>query len=190
MEINQLKYFSHDKIPSIIEELDLPEEIKPKLETASTDIKIIHALNDASLFNSTIRFLALGLPKRQAIWWAYLTAQTIDGNSDNLHAQNALRLTEGWVKNPDDAKRYSAKELADILQLYTPSAWAAMAIFWSGNNIAPKGRTPVLPGPFMSGHAVANTVILSAESSEKPLDQVKYFLKQGMHIAMGGNGKI
>ncbi len=186
---HQLKKMAHDKIDEIIQEIELPEECSIDANSLA-DTQIISQLIQEELYDEAIKFLALGLPKREAIWWGYICSQELEKSEQQLDVQNALRVIHEWIQNSSEELRISAKAFADKLALYTPSSWVAMAIFWSGGSLAPKGKPPIEPEPFMSGYAVANGLILAAEKSEHPLKKKKLFIKRGLHIAMGGNGKI
>ena len=175
---HQLKKMAHDKIDEIIQEIELPEECSIDANSLA-DTQIISQLIQEELYDEAIKFLALGLPKREAIWWGYICSQELEKSEQQLDVQNG-----------SEELRISAKAFADKLALYTPSSWVAMAIFWSGGSLAPKGKPPIEPEPFMSGYAVANGLILAAEKSEHPVKKKKLFIKRGLHIAMGGNGKI
>lgn len=185
-----LKKFSHDTLDKILAELELPSELTPLINQESNDMAILSKLIETQHFPAAVKFLALGLPKREAVWWAYLCAQDVEGNNNDLKTQNALKATSEWVRQPTEDNRRKAGPSAEALELYTPSSWAAMAAFWSGDNIAAPGRPAVTPPPFMAGEAVSNAVVLAASKKPEPAEAYKIYLKQGLHIAMGGNGKI
>lgn len=77
------------------------------------------------------------------------------------------------------------------MDFFTPSSWTATAIFWRGGSITPEGRSEIEAGEEMCGEAVANAIIIAAHKlSDKPSEWFEHFLKQGLHIGMGGNGRI
>ena len=174
---NILKKFNHDQIQDILAELELSIDKK-------TDMGIINLLVGSDQLQSAVKFLALGLPKREAIWWGYICASDI--------SKETVDTIEKWVKQPDDEDlRRNAGKLAETLGLYVPFGWVATALFWSGGSIAPLDKPEAEPELFMCGEAVANAIFLAAEQSEDDsTDKMKLYLKQGLHIAMGGNGKI
>ena len=104
--------------------------------------------------------------------------------------QKALSNAHTWILNPNEDNRIQAETWAKKLQLETASSWINMAIFWSGGSIAPENQPSLDPEPFMCGHAVYNAIMISAKLNNIMPDTQKIFLRQGMHIAMGGNGKI
>jgi len=185
-----LKKYNHSQLNTIIQELEIPDELRDSIASQSSDVGILNTLISQKHYSAAVKFLALGLPKREAVWWAYICVETVEKNKQDLQTQQALKATSEWVRQPSEENRQKVEPLAKALELYTPASWAAMAVFWSGENIAPPGRKPVKPAEFMSGHAVSNAIFLAAEESEATDDQLKTFLKQGLHICMGGNGRI
>lgn len=191
MEHNQqLKKYRHDDIATIKAELELPDNVKEAIADKTVDMEILATLIDCQQYNAAIQFLAFGLPKRESIWWSYVCAEQADGKSNDLNTQNALKNASDWVKSPSEERRQSAHTLAQALELYTPSSWTNMAIYWSGGSIAPKNQPDLEPEPLMYAHAVSNAIGMAAEQADNAAEQKKRFLRQGMHIAMGGNGRI
>jgi hypothetical protein len=179
-EENILKKFNHEQIQDILQELELPAELANKLTDKKTDMAIINLLIGSDQLQSAVKFLALGLPKREAIWWGYICCEEKEPNN----------IIEQWVKQPDEILRRDAGKLAEKLGLYVPLGWVATALFWSGGSIAPADKPEAEPEPFMCGEAVANAISLSAEQAENSTAKLRLYLKRGLHIAMGGNGRI
>jgi hypothetical protein len=181
---NILKKFDHEKIQDILQELELPEELRNRLAAKNIDMEIINLLVGNEHLQAAVKFLALGLPKREVVWWAYICAAEIDGHAETID------LIQQWVKQPNENLRRKAGDIAEELGLYTPLGWAATALFWSGGSIAPPDKPAAEPELFMCGEAVANAISLAAENSENSNEKMKLYLKRGLHIAMGGNGRI
>lgn len=183
--------FNNEKIYHIIAELELANALENSLHKKNSAIEVINQLLENNLSDAAILFLALGLPKREAAWWGLLVAQAVENQNSDLHVQHSLRICEQWVRNPSDELRHQAKLLAEILDLATTSSWVAMGIFWSGDNIAAINKQPVVPAEFMSGRAIANSIHMAINfKSGNRQETTNYFLRQGIHIMMGGNGKI
>lgn len=181
---NILKKFNHENMQNILQELEVPEGLKNKLTAKNADMVIINLLVGNEQLPAAVKFLALGLPKREAVWWAYICVAEIDNHAETID------LIQQWVKHPDETLRRKVGELAEELGLYTPLGWAATALFWSGGSIAPPDKPAAEPELFMCGAAVANAISLAAEHSENSNEKMKLYLKRGLHIAMGGNGRI
>ncbi|MCK4869706.1 MAG: hypothetical protein KAS93_01210 [Gammaproteobacteria bacterium] len=185
-----LKKYNHENMLHFIPELELDSKLQEELGKYTTDMQIINFLVRAEQYEPALKFLAMGLPKREAIWWAYICTEELEGEKDCLKTKNALRIIQEWVKQPDDNLRRQAGDLGEALEFYTPTSWTATAVFWSGGSIAPKGKPEADPTPYMCAQSVANAITLAAEQSDDTPAKMQLFLKRGLHIAMGGNGRI
>ena len=187
---NLLKKFAYQNLQTIVSALPLNEAQGEALLKQPSDLAALNHLLEAQAFLPAIKLLALGLPKRESVWWAYLCAFDAEGSSNCLKTQSALRASSLWVHDPSEANREKAHTAAESLELYTASSWAAMAAFWSGDNIAPKDRPAVCPSPFMAGEAVFNAVTIAANAHTEVINTYKNYLRRALHIAMGGSGRI
>lgn len=187
----QIKKFDINKVDNILDELACGDALLTQLRTLPSDLEIFNHLQHIQRYEMAVKFLAMGLPKREAIWWAYICSETLEQDSADDKTQQALAVSSAWVKAPDEAKRRQAGELGDALGFYTSASWTATAIFWSGGSIAPEGRPEVTPSESMCAEAIANAVTLGAyKMAGEMADAFTLFLKRGLHIAMGGNGRI
>jgi hypothetical protein len=188
----QIRKFNTVEIDAILSQLECPAELLTELKTAASDLAILQRLETEQLYSEAVKFLAHGLPKREAIWWAYLVSEAAEHHSTDPQTQEALSTIEHWAREPNEARRRQAGSVGEALRYYTPSSWAAMAILWSGGSITPEGRPPVEASPVMCAKAVSNAIIIGAHQlhATPPDEAFKRFLRQGLHIAMGGNGKI
>lgn len=186
------KTFDNNKRSQFIKELNIDIILQQKLKAYPTSVDVVNNLISGGLLEPAANFVAMGLPKRQAAWWCFLIAQKADAENRDINVQSALKISEQWIRSPSEELRRQAKSLGDALDLYPPSAWLAMTIFWSGDNIAPAGKPSVSPGEHMSAQGISGCIAAALDkyptSQQLPLHQ--HFLKQGMHIAMGGNGQI
>ncbi len=187
---NILKKFNHEQIQNILAELELPPVLAEKLTDRKTDMGIINMLVGSDQLQAAVKFLALGLPKRESIWWSYICSKETTNDKDSDISNKTIDTIEKWVKQPNEDLRRNAGKLAETLGLYVPLGWVATALFWSGGSITPPDKPAAEPESFMCGEAVANAISLAAEQSEDSIDKMKLYLKRGLHIAMGGNGKI
>jgi hypothetical protein len=103
----------------------------------------------------------------------------------------ALQAAEAWVFQPTEENRRAAMQKAEIAGFNTPSAWSAVAVFWSGGSMAPPEAPPVPPAERLLATAVTSAVILAAVSAEPQFADRKYrrFLEAGIDIARGGSGR-
>ena len=187
---HRLKKFNHQQLPEIIQALELPDAVSVLIADAKTDIEIIDSLINAGYDEFATKLLAMGLPHREVIWWAYLCCQESEKNNKDQVTQEALQVIDSWVKQPTDFQRRIAGKLAEQLEYYSPSSWIAAAVFWSGGSITPEEKPQVEPAMYMCNTAASNAILFSAEISDDSSSFMKQALRRGLHIAMGGNGKI
>jgi hypothetical protein len=160
-------------------------------EGSTTPSAFLNALIGAGALVEAVTFLAHALPRREGVWWACQAARTLDLGDEAALARRTVRATEAWVFAPDDAMRRTAMELAEALGLEGAPAWAAVAAFWAGDNLAPADQPAVPPPDYLWCHAVNGSVLLAAAAG--PADQVaarqRTLLDQGVDIAAGGTGR-
>lgn len=189
MTENLLK-FDHQGLTAIYDELDLNPQLAEQVKTYTNELQALHCLLEHQQFDAAIHLLAFGLPIREAIWWAYVCIEEFESQKDDILVQNCLKSISRFVHEPSEDARYHAEACADALSLYSASSWAAMAVFYSGDNIAPADKPAVVPTEFMAGQAVANAIIINASAAPCRNTYLRHCIKSGLHIAMGGNGKI
>ncbi len=186
---DRLVKYSHDELTSLSQELEITNEYLQGIDKGNNVVELLHHLIEQQHFNEAVHLLAYGLPKREAVWWAYICAiSTAKQPSDKI--LSALQATRHWVYQQTEVARRATEKPAEALEYYAPASWAAIGAFWSGDNVAPKGKAPVKPAPYMAAQAAANAVVMAAEQSENRILSYMRFLLQGVHIANGGNGKL
>jgi hypothetical protein len=187
----QIKKFNTYEIETIINSLECDDAVLTTLHTLESDLAVLLHLQSQKNYSEAVKYLAKGLPQREAIWWGFLCSEVIEKDRDDTTTQEALAVIEAWVKAPSESKRRRAGKLGEALEFFTPTSWTATAVFWSGGSITPEGRPEVEAGAQMCGEAIANAIIIAANKLSDDIPQnFECFLKQGLHIAMGGNGKI
>lgn len=171
---------------------DLSDDALSLLTGAFTPTQFFIELMQARLYVDAVHFLAHGLPKREAIWWAYLCAEATESISTSQDNLETLELIKKWVFNPDEVLRRAAELMAEKLKYKTAASWAAIAIFWSGGSITPVDTPEVMPDKNLCAKAVAGAILLAAALYEPENISKNYerFLLQGVNIANGGNGRI
>ena len=190
MADHQLTKFNRMDIEPLIDQLELADGTQTKINTQSSDIMIITQLTDMGELDAAIRFLSLGLPTREGIWWGYLAAEKTENHVTHIKAQNILQSIATWTKTPAEEHHITAKELAQEVKLSNAASWNAMGMCSNTSNTTPSEHSSLNLPPLKHGHAIANSIILSANSTAVASDTKEELIKQGLHIAMGGNGKI
>lgn len=176
----------------LLENIDVSDEASTHLVMDTAPEVSINRLADAGLYADAIKLLALGLPKREAVWWACLCAREVQGPDTDENNVKALLAAESWVKNPTEERRKICKLLSEATNYQTPASWAATAATWSHGSLAADGEPVIEPPEHLYAHAVAGCVSLAAVLCD-PVDPGKPFsrcLARGLDLARGGNGKL
>lgn len=153
-------------------------------------IDFLDALQQRGLLSEAIRFLAIAIPKRQAISWTIFVheaAQHLPCNRVPLE-QDVWKAVRDWVKNPTESARLFAYKYAELLEFKSAGAYAGLAVFWSGGNMAPpQSGVEVKPPPALTGTAVGASILLSTASapSGEVLTAQGNALSIGMQVATG-----
>ncbi|MCC7429181.1 MAG: hypothetical protein IT557_20005 [Alphaproteobacteria bacterium] len=149
---------------------------------------------DVNALIDGVRWLAHGLMKREAVWWACLAGRlgvTLKGEAAITPPDMAaLVAAETWVFKPTEENRRAAWAKAQATEFASPQAWAAVAAFWSGGSMSPPDLPAVPPPDFACGRAVSGAVMIAAVTNpEAHLDNYRKLLAAGIDIAAGGNGR-
>jgi len=154
--------------------------LKPELHP----LDFVAKLMEKTLYPDAVRFLAHALPKREGVWWAWMSARRTAGENAPPPVKAALEATEKWIAQPSDENRRAAKAASDVAKLETPAGCAGLAAFFSGESLGPPDLPPVPPGPYLAAKAVSGAVNLAAlggDPKETP-DKFKTFVAQGVDV--------
>lgn len=182
-----LMKFNHPDLIEILNEIEFDNEAIEKMHEQPV-AKILSSLIDGQNYLAAIKLLAFGLPVREAIWWGYLCVSDVDSYIKNAEVHAVLNAVSSWVRAPSDELRLNVSRFDNQYTSCTVEGWLALAVQWTGDSIVPSENIPVEAGKYMSGHAVANAIIVVSQHVELADDFYKQSLKRGLHIALGGNG--
>ncbi len=176
----------------ICQDIQLESAALATLTAELTPVAFLQALISQALYADAVRFLARALPKREAVWWACLSARSVLSQESPPAHIKAIEAAEQWVYKPLEAHRRLAEQAAQASEYNNPGAWAAMAAFWSEGSKAPVEAPVVPPADHLTAKAVAGAVMLAAVQRQPELAEEKYqfFLQQAIDIANGGNGRL
>jgi hypothetical protein len=145
----------------------------------------IALLVERELFPDAVRILAHALPKREAVWWAWVCARKAAGADPAPPVKAALEATERWITLPSEDNRRQAMQKAEAADFVTPAGCAALAVFMTGGSLAPPDAPVTPPGEFMAAKAVAGSVTLAAVKTdpEHAPEKFRDFIKMGLEVA-------
>jgi hypothetical protein len=176
---------------AICQGLELDEQAAALLQDNPTPALFMQQLIEQRLYPDAVRFLAHALPKREATWWACLCARNSVTDKTPANEIKAIELAEAWVYKPTEENRKLTMPAAEAAGFKTSASWAAVAAFWSGDNISPVPQAIVPPDAKLFAKAVVGAVMLAAAQGEakKVNNNYQLFLQQGINIAGGGDGR-
>src|ERR1039458_1102468 len=70
-------------------------------------------LLEKALFPDAVRFVAHALPKREAVWWAWVCARRAAGDTPPPPIKAALDATEKWIAQPTHELRRLAMDASN-----------------------------------------------------------------------------
>jgi len=176
----------------ITDKIELSEEAVVMIKPDLTSEAFVSELIDNELFTDAVLFLSNALAKREATWWACLCARGGLKDKASQIDMKAIELAEAWVFKPTAESCAATAKVAEETKFETAAGWAAMAAFWSGDNISTVGGITLAPEDDMTGKAVNAAELLAAtcNEAEKVNEYHRLFLQQGINIACGGNGQL
>ena len=163
---------------------ELGEEAMALLRPDLHPLDYVALLMEKALFPDAVRFVAHALPRREAVWWAWVCARRSAGESPPPKIKAALDATERWIAQPNDGNRRLAMANAEKADLGTAAGCAGLAAFFSGGSLAPPEAPPVPPGEFLAAKAVSGAVIFAAVANEpeRAPEKFRSFVAQGVEV--------
>jgi len=166
--------------------------------TAATDIDMLPGdeaplefarklLARANRFDAVV-YAAYLLPRREAVWWGCQCVRAIGGDK----ADAALLAAEAWVRDPEEATRRAALDIAASGDTQVASTWLAMAAGHSGGSVAPEGAHQVAASPQATAVNVKAGVILAIAQSQPPQLSawIDACVEAALRFAEGGDAKV
>ena len=172
-------------LAEVIEASELSDEALALFTGDQAPKAFMESLVEHEHYPDAVRLLAFALPKREAVWWAWVSARRTAGEDPSLEIQEVLEATEAWIKEPTDQNRRITMEKAESAEFTTAAGCVGLAAFLSGDSLAPPEMDPVPPDEYMAANAIAGSIVLAAvsEEPEKANEKFQGFVEQGMVVA-------
>src|SRR5580700_7681741 len=163
---------------------ELSEEAMGLLRPEIVPQDYVALLMSKKLYADAVRFVAHALPKREAVWWGWISAKKAAGSDPPPKIRASLEATEKWIAQPDDEAGRAAMAAAKEAQTTTAAGCAGMAAFFSGSSLGPPHVPPVPPGEFLTAKAVTGAVIYAAVGKDpvNAPDRFQSFVTQGVDV--------
>lgn len=156
---------------AICEALVLKSEAKALLSPGLGARAYLQRLVEHVLYADAVRFLALALAPRAAVWWACLCVRHSLG--DAPAERQALRAAVELVREPSDDRKKACERAAWSAKLDTPAGLAALA--------ASRWDDP----PLRPGRPAGAAVLLSATRCPPVEQHFRQFVAIGLEVADG-----
>jgi len=172
------------KAAPIASAAELTSEAMELLQADPQPPEYISLLVEKKFYPDAVRFLAHALPRREAVWWAWMCARRSAGDAPPPPVKSALEAAEKWLTQPTEENRRTAHATAEAAGFGTAAGCAGLAAFFSGGSLAPPDAPPVPPGEFLTAKAVAGAVIFAAVTTqpEKAPEKFQSFIAQGVDV--------
>jgi len=179
------------KAQLIAAELELTDKALTLLEEGVSPAEYIQQLMTNELYIDVIMFLSAGLSKRESTWWACLCARSFLTDTSSEFDIKAIELAEAWVYKPTPENCKVTLLAAEATEFKSAAGWAAIAAFWSGDDISPNDKAVIPPPADLTAKAVNGAILLAAVQVDptKVVENQKKFIMQGIDIANGGDGR-
>lgn len=167
----------------------LSDQARELLRAGLSAPEFLWLLREHELLPDALRFLALLLPKRVAVWWGCQCVWHFGGHEMTPASSAALQTAVRWVQDPSEANRRATEGPGQSAGLEDPAGCLAMAAFWSGGSMTPPHLPPVAPPPFITGRLVGGALLLASVLHE-PLECRAHYrtcLELGLEAAEGRN---
>jgi hypothetical protein len=174
----------NSKTVAISSVAELGEEAMALVSPDVHPLDFVALLMEKKLYPDAVRFVAHALPKREAVWWAWVCARRSAGEQPPSKIKAALDATERWVAQPTEENRRSAMAAAEKAELGTAAGCTGLAAFFSGGSLAPPEAPVVPPGEFLAAKAVSGAVIFAAvaKEPERAPERFRSFVAQGVEV--------
>jgi hypothetical protein len=132
-----------------------------------------------------LSFCAYLLPRREAVWWGCQCLRQLNTISPQEAA--CLGVAEAWVRDPEEARRKEAVELANKMSTRLAATWAAFAAAWAGGTVDGAGGYSIPVPAHSTAQAIRAALILGAHGlpeASRMIIQARW-LEGGMKLAAG-----
>ena len=191
MEIGALGKISAKTAEEVCKIYTPSDDAAGVLQPEHSPAAFVAALVERDLTLDAMRFLAHALPKREAVWWACVSAREALGEDADRKIVLTLESAENWVRKPTEENRRLALARGSALAAGdSPAAFAAQGAGWSSGSMGPKDGPPVDSQEWMTGLAVFMAVLIAATAEpEQVQTSLADALQRGLDIAGGGTGR-
>jgi len=171
--------------------VELDEDAQALLQGQQPPAKFLDLLIDAELFADAIKFLAIWLPKPDAVAWAGQCLRDVFGDNLTAKEENAMQAAMQWASEPNDENRRAAGAAGEAAGYDRPAGLLGAAAFVSGGSLGAADLEPVPPPEGLIAISIAGALTMTVYEGEpgKADERYRKFLEAGMKIAAQSAGE-
>ncbi len=144
----------------------------------------VQKMVEAEQHQDAVKYIAHALPKREGVWWAWVTAKRAAGAEPAPKIKDSLDATEKWIAQPTDPNRRLAFEKGEAADFGTAAGCTGAAAFFAGDSMAPPNVQAVPPGEWDTAKAIAGAVMMAVVEKEPEKAKEKFVaaIQQGLDV--------
>lgn len=148
LELNQ------NEVLKIAEYIGLSKESLELAKAATEPRHFGNVLVQGSRLQDAIRWYSHTIPKPQAVLWACACVEEAIQNEHNPVQLASYRAALRWGREPSDANREDAKQLAEVAKHEGIGGILAASAGWSGGSLGPSNVTEVPPDDRLTARCI------------------------------------
>ena len=159
----------------------IKELVWDRPEDDESSMAFLRRLQQSSTPESAITFAAFAARPKMAVWWGYECLRTMPDimvNGDH----ELLEMVAKWTAQPDRSTRFQVMQKALFAPSRTPAVLLALAVGWSGRQVAPSDPAPISPNRTPRSVNAAILSCLAKESVEDRPDTLDKFVEMSKSL--------
>ena len=177
-----------ETVRDLLEAFPLAEhliDIEPNDEPSLQFLQALVSRGDSDTdLDKAVGFCAFLLPRREAVWWGCRTVKTFIPER-SAQEEEAIRVAEEWVREPEDERRVAALELGQRASSKLATTYLALAAGWSGGRLTVGADEAVPVPPHQTAQVVRAAVLIAAcrVHMDERADVLRRCLADGIALA-------
>ena len=170
---------------SYTQHIELGEDAEALLQEQQSPAEFLDLLIGAECFSDATKFLAVWLPKPNAVGWAGQCLRDVFGDGLSAREQDAVQAAVHWASEPSEENRQAAGAAGEAAGNDRAAGLLGLAAFVSEGSLAPPDLAPVPPPEGLTAQCIAGALAMAVYHSEPGLAESRYrkFLKAGRELA-------
>ena len=172
--------------------IELGEDAQALLQEQQSPAEFLDLLIGAESFPDAIKFLAIWLPKPDAVAWAGKCLRDIFGDDLSAREESAIQAAVQWASEPSEENRQAAGVAGEAGGYDRAAGLLGLAAFVSGGSLAPPDLAPAPPSEGLTSQSIAGALAIAVYHGEPGLAESRYrkFLEAGKNLAAESAGEI